>query len=407
LPTPTSFTSAQSKIFPAKPFPSTLPDHPGQRQTELHAVTLLGSGVLDKPLDQHREVSAILIGDPAVGVTIEQLVERYMADPDAALRQWGHKENGHTRAFIWNLGNGTAAPETLRCTVYAATDKEAATQSYNAVDSLTAVKTRKDIMQSTLRIAGIQPASAWLQKASSLATALDLAVAVLCGGRNHPTSSQRLVLMGAREPALDATEMKMHRLLPHLIAVQRFKKAIEIFDRLSPTSALMPLSQSAFVAGYLSILHRDPDDGGVFLEALQTESGEYAGGLMDAFYAIKKVGEEVLDPRHAIKTTSGQRTEQILACVLNAYEGWRNDHSFKADRFPIRATVITRFNPILRKAADALMAAERAQRIKDKEQRAAEKRKPAPGGRLVRHRQRQSILPPQPDWSRDEDRPMA
>src|SRR5262249_38784777 len=91
-----------------------LPDHPGQRQTELHAVTLIGSGVLDHPLDQHREVSAILVGDPLSQITIEEMISSYRADPSAALLRWGRKENGHTRNWIWSLGNGNAAPETLR-----------------------------------------------------------------------------------------------------------------------------------------------------------------------------------------------------------------------------------------------------------------------------------------------------
>ena len=385
---------------------SALPDHPGQRQTELHAVTLLGSGVLDKPLDQHREVSIILIGNPATGASVEAMTETFRTDQAAALKRWAHKMNGHTRSFIWSLGNGTSAPDTLRAAIYAAADKEAATQSYAAVDSLTAVKARKDIMQSTLRIAGITPASLWLQKASTLAPALDLSLAVLCGGRNHPPSTQRRVLLGARSSAPDRAEMKMHQLLPQLIVVQHFRQAIEAFDGLTPTPALMPLSQSAFVAGYLSILHRDPEDGKAFLEALQTQTGEYAGGLMDAAYAVKKVGEDVLDPRRALKTTPAQRTEQILACVLNAYEGWRSDHSFKADSFPIRPTVIRNFNPLLRRPADALAAAEQARRIKEKQQKAAERRKPKVGTPAVRRRQR-IILPPQPDTSGYQDRPSA
>lgn len=336
---------------------SGLPDHPGQRQTAVHAVALMGSGVLERPLDQHREVSVILVGD-----TIAKMVSRYGSNAAGALKRWGYKENGHTRDFVWNLGK--PAPETLRCTVYAAASIEAALQSYGAVDSLTAVKARTDIMQSTLRIAGIKPTSSWLRKASGLGPALDLALAVLCGGHSQPQGLQRLVLLSDMDRPPE--EIRLHRIVPALAVVQRFREAIEALDRLGPVPSLMPLSPAAYVAGYLSILERDPEEGKLFLEELQRERGEYSGGIMDAFYCVKKVRDEVLDPRRKIKTTSAQRADQILACTLNSYEGWRIDRSFKADDFPTKASVISRFNPLLRKAAQERARALDAQREKEK-----------------------------------------
>jgi hypothetical protein len=69
----------------------------------------------------------------------------------------------------------------------------------------------------------------------------------------------------------------MHELLPHLAQVQYFRSALRAFDELAPSPRLMPM-KAPFVAAYLSILQRDPEDGRQFLEKLQGESGEYAGG---------------------------------------------------------------------------------------------------------------------------------
>ena len=40
-----------------------LPDHPDQRQTSLHAVNLLRSGVLNHSIDIHREVDMHILAD--------------------------------------------------------------------------------------------------------------------------------------------------------------------------------------------------------------------------------------------------------------------------------------------------------------------------------------------------------
>jgi hypothetical protein len=61
-----------------------LRDHPAQRQTTLHAATLMTSGVLGQALDQHREVDVILIGQPDKNDTIESLIGIYEADREDA-----------------------------------------------------------------------------------------------------------------------------------------------------------------------------------------------------------------------------------------------------------------------------------------------------------------------------------
>ena len=129
-----------------------------------------------------------------------------------------------------------------------------------------------------------------------------------------------------------------------------------------------------FVAGYLSILHRDPAEGRKFLEALQTQNGYYAAGLMDSFYAVKKVADEVLDAKAMLKTAAAERTTKMLACTLNAYEGWRNDTDFKADKFPMAPGIIVRFNPVLAQKTDGIAKAADDDKVKAKQRRATARR---------------------------------
>jgi len=361
---------AHLEDFPRQQF-SALPPHPAQRQTELHAVNLAASGVLDTHLDQHCEVAVVLIGDPAGGIGIEQMIAEFGADPFLALAQYAVKLNGHTRDYLWNLGNGLAAPDSLRLTVYAAADKEAAAAAYRAVDSLTAVKGRKDTMQSTLRVAGIVPRSPWLLSAGQLAPALDLALAVVCGSQDYRPADIREVLRRELNPT--EAELRMLALLPHLSAVLYFKDTLALFDALEPSARLMPML-APFVAGYLSILHRDPAEGRKFLEALQTQNGYYAAGLMDSFYAVKKVADEVLDAKAMLKTAAAERTTKMLACTLNAYEGWRNDTDFKADKFPMAPGIIVRFNPVLAQKIDGIAKAADDDTVKAKQRRATARR---------------------------------
>lgn len=346
-----------------------LPAHPAQRATELHAINLAGSGVLDVPLDQHREVGIVMIGDAATSV--DDMIAAYANHRDAALAKYGHVLNGHTRRYLWGLANGLAAPDLLRATVYAATDKEAAIMAYKAVDSIVSVKGRKDTMQSTLRVAGLVPESDWMKRAGQLAPALDLAIAVLCGGRHHKLAHMRAVLrheIGERAHI----DPKMYTLLPHLAQVDYFRDPLLEFDGLDLSARDLPLG-APFVAGYLSIMLRDPEQGLQFIEKLRGEPGAYAGGLMDAFYCIRKIDDVVNDAKAKLSTTAAERTDKLLATVLNAYEGWRSEaDSFKADKYPTEAGIIGRFNPVLAKAVQALTKAAEREAVKRKEKRLAE-----------------------------------
>jgi hypothetical protein len=366
-----------------------LPDHPAQRQTELHAATLVSSSVLDEPLDQHREVAVILIGRPDEGDTIDKLIGMYRADQEDAFTRRGHKQNGHTRAYCWGLGDGIPAPESVRATVYAALDIAAATKSYNAVDSGTAVKGKKDMSQTTVRMARITPNSDWLRKAAGLTKVLHLAAGVVCGSRDFVPRELRSVLLDQLAPT--PLYQHMHRELPHLARTMYFKPALEALDALSPTEALMPM-RDCFAAGYLSILHRDPERGKEFLEVLQVESGSYLDHLMDAFYAIKKVGDKIFDKREMQKTTPAQRDMMILATVLNAYEGWAAARDFKADKFPVDLRVIASFNPVLRDAVAAVHKTAVRSKAREKQEKAAQRRE-----RRMVDRRRQPAAEPNPE----------
>jgi hypothetical protein len=346
-----------------------LPDHPAQRQTVLHAARLISSGVLDEPLDQHREVAAILIGRPEQGDTIESLSSLWHASHDDAFSRRGHKLNGHTRTHVWSL-EGIPAPATVRTTVYAATDMAAATKAYNALDSLIAVKARRDMNQTTVRVAKITPNWWWLRQASGLSKVLQLA-ATVCG--STVMSEFREVLLAKENP--DPIYQQVHRSLPLLASVHYFKPALEALDALAPTKSEMPLG-SAFIAGYLSVLHRDGERGREFLEKLQTEKGAYMDGLMDAFYAIKMVENQLLskNEKQKIKITGDQRDLMVLANVLNAYEGWKTARDFKADKFPTDQRVIATFNPVLREELNAVHQTAVRARNKAAERKAAERR---------------------------------
>jgi hypothetical protein len=191
--------------------------------------------------------------------------------------------------------------------------------------------------------------------AASLAGALDGAVWVLHGGApEHRT----LKLLPPLDAALDPLRPELYQLLPHLRAVELFKPAIVALDEIDLSAGPAPLSPPSFVAGYLSILHRDPARGREFVGRLQEEdSGEFSGGLMDGFYAVKKITDYLFEPNRKARTKPALRNDQVFATVLNCYEDWLNDpnHTYAADDFRkvIGTGVIRTFNPVLKRAAMA------------------------------------------------------
>jgi hypothetical protein len=75
-----------------------------------------------------------------------------------------------------------------------------------------------------------------------------------------------------------------------------------------------------------------------------------------------------------LKTTAAERTDKLLAVVLNAYEGWRSEaDSFKADKYPDGAGIIARFNPTLAKPVQTYEKAMEREAVKRREKQNAEK----------------------------------
>ena len=120
--------------MPAYEWFGDLPDHPGRRPAEirLHAANLMISGVLTTAFDYHREVSALLIGDPDKGITIDKMLAAFKENTRDALTRFGVKLNGHARHYLWHHQDDLARPSTVRLSVYAAADRESAVQVYDA-----------------------------------------------------------------------------------------------------------------------------------------------------------------------------------------------------------------------------------------------------------------------------------
>ena len=112
-------------------------------------------------------------------------------------------------------------------------------------------------MQSTLRLAGIEPVSDFMRVGGSLAPALGLASWVLCGGADE---HRRFAF---RYTGTDTVRAEIHRLLPLLASVEEFREPIRFLDgqlEMPWTAKNMPAAPAGFVAGYLSILPVDELD---------------------------------------------------------------------------------------------------------------------------------------------------
>jgi hypothetical protein len=316
-----------------------LPPHPAQRDTELHAVRLLAAGVLNPPLEQHREVGVILCGD------ITEIKARFLEDQLAALQQYGCKLDGHTRAKLDETKHWTA-PDTCRATIYAADTPEAALLAYQATDSIDAAKIATDEMQSTLAIAQIAPRSPALRKCTGLSTALNLSIGALCGSLRYRAPKH---LPQTQELKLPDHLRSYAAHLPYLQTVYLFRDALETLDAgLLSASASRGLPQgTSYLAGWLTILKRDPQDGAVFLDQILTSTGTLRAGEMDAVYVIHHL-RSYLDHKNPLRPA--QRAEQTFCGILNAYDAWTNGREFRADDYRIvtREGILNQFNPVLR-----------------------------------------------------------
>jgi hypothetical protein len=317
---------------------SDLPDHPIQRDTAVHSIKLLGSGVLhDHPMVKHDEVSIVIVGDLA------KIRRRFHEDPVATLHEFAaYKENGHSRDHLRKRGEWTA-PETCYGMVYAAADQKAANLSFRAVDSPTATKTPINYLQSSLRKAGIIPRSEFFRRCAGFGTALNLAIGVLCGGLRY---AKPKFLAQADHQELPENLRDAEALLPYLRAVYCFKAPIEILDKLNLTSKMLPLDPGS-LAAYLSILRRDPQDGAIFLDEVVGKAGVSDDHHMDSILLLHNLAQ-YLDSRPT-SLTPAERRAQTCAGALNAYQHWSDGTHFRPRGYAEATSqkIIAEFNPEL------------------------------------------------------------
>jgi hypothetical protein len=329
---------------------SDLPDHPMQRDTPVHSIKLLGSGVLhDYPMVKHDEVSIVIVGDLAA------IKRRFSEDPVATLHEFtAYKENGHSRDYLHKRGEWTA-PDTCCGMVYAATDQKAADLSFRAVDSPTATKTAINYLQSSLRKAGITPRSEFLRRCAGLSTALNLAIGVLCGALRY---AKPKYLAQANDHALPENLRDAEGLLPYLRAVHCFKAPIEILDKLNLSTKMLPLEPGS-LAAYLSILRRDPQDGAIFLDEVVGKAGVSDDRHMDPIFLLHNLAQ-YLDSRPT-SLTPAERRAQTCAGALNAYQHWSDGTHFRPRGYAEATSqkIIAEFNPELSAARTRAPSARR------------------------------------------------
>jgi hypothetical protein len=317
---------------------SDLPDHPIQRDTAVHSIKLLGSGVLhDHPMVKHDEVSIVIIGD------LGEIKRRFSEDPVATLHEFdAYKENGHSRDYLRKRGEWTA-PETCYGVVYVAADQKAANLSFRAVDSPIATKTTINYLQSSLRKAGITPHSDFFRRCTGLGTALNLAIGVLCGELRY---AQPKFLAQTNDHGLPENLRDAEALLPYLRAVYCFKAPIEILDKQNLSTKMIPLDPGS-LAAYLSILRRDPQDDAIFLDEAVGKAGVSNDRHMDPIFLLHNLAQ-YLDSR-STSPAPAKRRAQMCAGALNAYQRW-SDGTYFRPRGYAEATsqkIIAKFNPEL------------------------------------------------------------
>lgn len=325
-----------------------LPDHPAQRVTELHAGTLLVRGILDHNLDVHRDVDAFV-----------QLDRHNLTMADAAkmsletLLPLAYKGNGHTRALLWREGR-TPTPETVRVCVHLVADEDTSVRVYNSFDSSDSSKRAKDQVQSAMRLADIR-VRGFLRTGSGLKSALGYCMDVLWGGTAPKIAVARGVAQVAAGLTPKTLEERLDELVPILPTMRRFKPAIELLDQVEPTPKSVPLAP-AYLAGYLSILHRDAERGLDFMRELVGSAGEQVNDEMDAVFAIRFLDKHIADMR--VEPEPAKQARMRLACVLNAYTTWSTGIMLASGAYPLNEKIIATFNPALKLPARARRKAE-------------------------------------------------
>jgi hypothetical protein len=317
-----------------------LPDHPSQRVTELHAGTLLVRGILEHALDVHRDVDAFVQLDRH-SLTMEQAA----AMPLQALLPLAYKGNGHTRSLLWREDR-VPVPETVRLTVHLVADTDTSVRLYNSFDSSDSSKRTNDMVQSAMRLAGIE-ARGYLRTGRGMQVALGYCMEVLRGGKPPKTGRPRRVAPVVAELVPRTLEERLNELVPILPVMRRFKPAIDLLDQAEPRPKSVPLTP-AYLGGYISILHRDADKGLDFIKELVSSAGDQLDEEMDAVFAVKFLDKHIAELRK--QPGPARRARMQLACVLNAYTAYTDGRMLPSGAYPTGERIIASFNPELKPA---------------------------------------------------------
>lgn len=319
-----------------------LTKHPNQRFTARHAAQLSASKVLATPLDLHRNVAAVVVGN------VEHLREQFRIYGAEVLDHYPQvfKLDGHSRTLAQKEGHAPK-PETVLVTVHAAADAAESARLYNAFDSAVSSKKGGDKGQSALISAGIEPTSTVFQNGGGVVMALRIAEAVIDEGVTMPKPVNKRIV---REDASVAEALEA--IVPALKQAKRFKAEIEFLDGLNIAGKVMPNNAPA-IAAYVAILRRDFAKGAEFLNACRLSKGVSEGGKADPVFIACHALDQLKLKKSKLKGAA--RTEYLVAVILNAFQGYIDGTMFDATRYPSQPGIIAAlFDKNRRNAAKAL-----------------------------------------------------
>jgi hypothetical protein len=303
--------------------------HPNQRFTAKHAALLVTSNVLATPLDNHRNVSAVIVGD------IEQSALAFAEKCGNVLTHFNtYKVDGHSRTRAQAEGRAPR-PTTVLVTLIAVADESESARVYSSFDSTISSKKGADKAQSAILSAGIEPKSALFQACTGIAQALKMAEAIIDEGAIQvKTRHAKQVDSEDDELTLDRA---IESLVPGIKQARRFKDEILALDSLDLNSKVMAVKSPA-LAAYIAILHRDQTNGLAFITKLRQNDGSSVSGAADAIYVARTVLDFVNVKRKKLKGV--ERNQFIVAVILNAFIGYKNGATFDTSAYPGSAGVI-------------------------------------------------------------------
>ena len=318
-----------------------IPAHPVQRVTSKHAAQLVMSGVLEKPLDIHRSVAAVVVGDTSDAVAL-------FRSRGAAVLSGANvnKIDGHSRTLA--QANAKAPkPASVIVNIWAASDQAASAALYQAFDSSVSSKKTADKGQSALRAAGIEPQSSLMQAGGVVLKALKLADAIINEGTVHTKTVNAAKRADAATEEL-TLDQAMAALVPGLALAKRYYSELLLLDGLNIAQRIMPANADA-IAAYLAILVKDPTQGMEFLTQLRAGKGESVDGQADALFMAAQAVKMAADKRKRLR--GNDRVAAIIATLLNTFNGYKTSEVYDAARAPSSVGVIASMFEAERKAA--------------------------------------------------------